>query len=415
VERARLTEALVPIGLAMGASLDLDGVLNVICRESLKLFEVDTSLVWFRERDELIGRAADGAKRADFIGMRQPLFNNSLLGARVVRERRAILANHAPKSDSVSSSIVERFQIQAVMGVPLFSEDEVVGALVLIETRNPERFGELDLEVARIFGQQTAMALTHARLYERIRQQADSLAMALEDLRATYRATLTTLSAALDARDHETEGHSQRVTAYALTLAGALGIQDAATLESLERGALLHDVGKIGVPDSILHKPTTLTALEWEAMRQHPEVGYTILRDVEFLQPALAVVLHHHERWDGTGYPFRLCGETIPLAARIFAVVDTLDAITSVRPYRPARSFAIAHAEILSQRGSQFDPAIVDAFAEMPESVWRAAAQQVQFQRASAPTLASFLGTSDSKALNAFAAAQQTVSRVHAR
>src|SRR5581483_12281328 len=134
-----------------------------------------------------------------------------------------------------------------------------------------------DLEVARLFAQQAAQALTHARLYERIQLQADALKQALGDLRATYGATLTALSAALDARDRETEGHSRRVTAYALLLADTLNIQDPRTREAIEWGALLHDVGKIGVPDAILHKPGRLTEEEWGIMRRHPDIGYRIL------------------------------------------------------------------------------------------------------------------------------------------
>ncbi len=378
LERGRIAEALVPIGVAIGGFLNTDKVLDMICRESHRLFQVDTALLWYREGDELFARAAYGTQSEGFLGMRQPIRNNPLLGARVVREQRPIYENHAMTSRGVHAEIVKQFGIQSILGVPLVGENETLGALVLMDLENPERFGSLDLEVARLFAQQAAQALTHARLYERIQLQADALKQALGDLRATYGATLTALSAALDARDRETEGHSRRVTAYALLLADALGIYDAPTRDAIEWGALLHDVGKIGVPDAILHKPAALTESEWVLMRQHPDIGHEILQKIPFLQPAFAIVRHHHESWNGTGYPLQLRGEEIPLPARIFALADALDAMTTDRPYRKAMDFERAASEILRQRGQQFDPAVVDVFARIPLTRWQQVAGQIQ-------------------------------------
>jgi putative nucleotidyltransferase with HDIG domain len=172
---------------------------------------------------------------------------------------------------------------------------------------------------------------------------------------------------AADARDHETTGHSFRVALYALTLARSLR-QPADQLKAIEWGALLHDVGKMTVPDSVLRKPGPLTGNEWHIMKQHPTWGFDILAEVSFLQPAaLEIVYSHHERWDGHGYPRGLAGEQIPLAARIFAVVDTYDAITSERPYRRARGHAAAIAELQRVAGQQLDPAMVEAFRRLPE------------------------------------------------
>lgn len=377
LERGRLAEALVPIGVAMGSELNLDRVLDLICIESLHLFQVDTSLLWFKEDDELVARTAFGRHRNGFIGMRQPVPNNPLLGARVVRERKPLLVNNAQKGVGVSRALVEQFEIKSIMGVPLVSQDQVLGSLVLIDSRNPEHFGELDLEIARIFGQQAAMVLTHARLYDQTQHQAQALAATLADLRASYQATLTALSAALDARDRETEGHSRRVTAYSLLLARALNVTDAATLGAIEWGALLHDIGKIGVPDAILHKPGALNEDEWKQMRRHPEIGSQIIENIPFLTPALAIVRSHHEKWDGSGYPCGLAREAIPLPARVFAVADTLDAMTTDRPYRQGRRFADARVEIMQCKGNQFDPTIVDTFLIISEEQWRAAAEQV--------------------------------------
>lgn len=172
---------------------------------------------------------------------------------------------------------------------------------------------------------------------------------------------------AADARDHETTGHSFRVSLYAIALAKALGIHGD-ELKAIEWGSLLHDVGKMVVPDEILRKMGPLTADEWHIMKQHPTWGFDMLAEVSFLQPAaLDIIYSHHERWDGQGYPRGIAGEQIPLAARIFAVVDTYDAITSDRPYRRARTYPVALGELQRVAGQQLDPTIVEAFAELSE------------------------------------------------
>jgi len=183
-------------------------------------------------------------------------------------------------------------------------------------------------------------------------------------LQDAYRQTATALADAVDVRDRATGAHAQRVRRYALGLAEAI---DASLLDdpSLEYGFLLHDVGKIGIADQILLKPGPLTKEEQVLVREHPLVGAQILRNVALLKGAgLGVVRHHHERWDGAGYPDGLSGEEIPLAARIFAVADTLDAMTTDRPYRPALTWSEAVEEILAQSGRQFDPQVVDAFLD---------------------------------------------------
>ena len=182
-------------------------------------------------------------------------------------------------------------------------------------------------------------------------------------------AVLDALLAALDTRDTETEGHSERVTAYTMLLADQMGVaQD--ELYHIERGALLHDIGKIGVPDRILLKAGPLTPDEWSEMHKHPVIGFKMCSKIDFLKGAAQIVLHHHERWDGGGYPDGLSGEMIPLGARIFAVVDTFDAMTTDRPYRPAAEYEAACLEIVKHRGTQFDPTVVDAFLTIPEARW---------------------------------------------
>ena len=185
----------------------------------------------------------------------------------------------------------------------------------------------------------------------------------------SYRVTLEALATALDARDAETLGHSARVAAYTVEVARRMGLREP-VLTDIYRGALLHDVGKIGIPDAILRKPGKLTAAEWKEMRRHPEIGARMLRGIGFLEGAVPIVLGHQERFDGKGYPGRLRGESIPLGARIFAVVDTLDAMTSDRPYRRALPYAAARAEIEKFSGTQFDPRVVAVFLQIPEEEW---------------------------------------------
>jgi putative nucleotidyltransferase with HDIG domain len=198
-----------------------------------------------------------------------------------------------------------------------------------------------------------------------------SLLVTLEESRRaqerSYVEAVGAVVTAADARDHETSGHSFRVALYAQALARSLGLPPS-KLKAIEWGALLHDVGKMAVPDGILRKPGPLTAREWQIMRQHPTWGFDMLAEVSFLQSdALDIVYNHHEHWDGMGYPRGVAGEQIPLAARIFAVVDTYDAITSDRPYRRARGHAAALVELQRIAGKQLDPHIVEVFRALPE------------------------------------------------
>ncbi|HEX4966746.1 MAG TPA: HD-GYP domain-containing protein [Thermoanaerobaculia bacterium] len=204
-----------------------------------------------------------------------------------------------------------------------------------------------------------------------IEETLRALTLSLEESqRARERSYVEAVGAvvtAADARDHETTGHSFRVSLYAIALAKAIGIRGEA-LKAIEWGSLLHDVGKMVVPDEILRKMGPLTPEEWHVMKQHPTWGFDMLAEVSFLQPAaLDIIYSHHERWDGKGYPRGLAGEEIPLAARIFAVVDTYDAITSDRPYRRSRTHQVAVHELQRVAGQQLDPRIVEEFAELPE------------------------------------------------
>ncbi len=218
------------------------------------------------------------------------------------------------------------------------------------------------------------LAAREARAYKgsletTIHRRTRDLEVALSELETNYQMTLEALVAALDSREHETFSHSLRVRAYTRYLARQAGFPPA-LLPSLEQGALLHDIGKISVADAILLKPAKLTVEEWKEMRKHSVAGYEILKRVPFLRPASAIVRHHHERFDGTGYPDELKGSEIPLGARLFAVADTLDAMTTDRFYRKGPGFEAALKEVQRWSGTQFDPHIVDLFLKIPISTW---------------------------------------------
>ena len=220
----------------------------------------------------------------------------------------------------------------------------------------PCNMGDLPIIVERNLTRQTVQ-----------RRRAQQHQKALETSNETV---LDALLTALNTRDTETQGHSERVMAYTLEIADHLGLAEE-DMYHIERGALLHDIGKIGVPDHILRKPGKLTAEEWIEMRRHPVIGYDMCARIEILREAASIVLHHHEAWDGSGYPRGLKGTAIPLGSRLFAIADTLDAMTSDRPYRAAVSFEAARQEIERFRSRQFDPGVVDIFLSIPETRWK--------------------------------------------
>lgn len=204
---------------------------------------------------------------------------------------------------------------------------------------------------------------------EQLRGTMGDLKRAMGDLERSYDITLQALGDALDLKDAETEGHSKRVTAYTIAIAKRVGV-DEDKLKVIARGAFLHDIGKMAIPDAILRKPGPLTDEERAIMREHCYRGYQIVKRIPFLQEAADIVYSHQECYDGSGYPRGLRGDEIPLGSRIFAIADTLDAITSDRPYRKAQSFRAAKNEIMRYAGTQFDPDIVRIFVGMPESFW---------------------------------------------
>lgn len=242
--------------------------------------------------------------------------------------------------------------------------ETVLGAVTTRAGRPPVSVG-----AATSLDERTFRGEYGERLMSRLMREAAKLERAHEALSAAYDATLLALVSALDLRDTDTELHSWRVTNYACAIGRGLGI-DGESMVDLERGALLHDIGKIGIPDHILRKPGPLDDQEWGEMRKHPLLGFRMVSHIEFLKGAAQVILCHHEQWDGRGYPRGLEGEAIPLIARVFAVADAIDAITSDRPYRKARGFDAALGEIERMSGDQFDPSVAETALAVPPGEW---------------------------------------------
>lgn len=220
------------------------------------------------------------------------------------------------------------------------------------------------------------------QLEEMVEQRTRQLQAAMKRIEHAYDETLEALGAALDLRDTETAGHSLRVSRYCLEIARAMGCTHE-HLKTIARGSFLHDIGKIGIPDSILLKQGKLTPDEMAIMQTHVRIGYELLARIPFLSSASKIVLAHQERYDGAGYPQGLAGDAIPLGARIFAVADTLDAMTSDRPYRHALAFSTAREEIIRESGKQFDPDVVRVFLSLPEQTWEGIRRQVSRGRGS--------------------------------
>ncbi|MGH9661565.1 MAG: HD domain-containing phosphohydrolase [Bryobacteraceae bacterium] len=245
-----------------------------------------------------------------------------------------------------------------------------IGALDYI--LKPFRLGEIAVSVKNALERRRSQLEQSRRvqtLEETVTERTVELRKMLERLRDASEITLEALVSALDAREHETQAHSKRVSEYTIYLAREMAI-DTALLDVIRRGAMLHDIGKIGISDTILLKPGKLTEAEWVEMQKHPQIGYWILDGIEALHPASDIVLSHHERFDGKGYPRGLAGSGIPLGARIFAVMDCLDVMTSDRPYRRAMSYDAARQEIIEYSGTQFDPDVVKYFVQVPQRTW---------------------------------------------
>ena len=350
----RLT-ALSRVDQAIMSSFDLNVTLDILVSQVISQLQVDAACVLLLDPDvQRLEYAAGQGFRTKAIESTRLRVGESYAG-RVAKERRLIKIDRLTHeaSDPLFNQRFAGEGFVAYCGVPLIAKGKVVGVLEVFCRARWQPSPEW-LDFLNTLARQAAIAIENTILF-------DNLQYSNRELFQAYDATIEGWSRAMDLRDKETEGHTQRVTRLTLELARAMHV-DESQLIHIRRGALLHDMGKLGIPDHILLKAEKLTDEEWAIMRKHPQFAYEMLSSIRYLQPALKIPYCHHEKWDGTGYPRRLSGEEIPLEARIFAVVDVWDALRSDRPYRPAWDPESARNYIREHAGTDFDPNVVEHF-----------------------------------------------------
>lgn len=359
--RLRQLLALRTIDQSIAGSLDLRRTLDVIAEQTTIHLNISAATVLLLNSYTLTLTYGGGhGFRHREIEQSRLRLGEGLAG-RVAFERRMLIIPNLDASQTpfIRSSLIAREGFVSYAGIPLIIKGQIRG---ILETFHNEPLAPKPDWVVffETLAQQTAIAIDNAQLFDGLQQTNLELTLAYDE-------TIAGWSRALDLRDKETEGHTQRVTDSTERLARAIGLRDQEIVH-IRRGALLHDIGKMAIPDSILLKPGPLTEAEWDIMRRHPQYAYDLLAPIAYLQPALDIPYCHHEKWDGSGYPRGLKGEQIPIAARIFAVIDVWDALRSDRPYRAAWPDArvIEHIRMLS--GSHFDPRVVTLFSQILQS-----------------------------------------------
>jgi putative nucleotidyltransferase with HDIG domain len=366
IERERM-EALAGVGSVINSSLGRERVLNEVMDTLIALMKAEHGFLMLKDAggDLHVETARHTEHRR--VTEDDSAFSRSVV-RRVLEKGEAVLTTNAqedPRFEQQAS--VAALNLLSILCAPLKVKDDLIGAIYVDNRAKSGIFHSEELGLISTFANQAAVAIDNARLF-------DDLQASNAELQAAYQATLEGWVRALDLRDKETEGHTKRVTALTEVLARNMGL-DAASLVHIERGALLHDIGKMAIPDGILLKPAPLTPEERVVIEQHPVYAFEMLSPIKFLNPALDIPYCHHEKWDGSGYPRKLSGDTIPLAARIFAVVDVWDALVSDRPYRKGLDPVEVREKIRGDAGKHFDPQVVDAFMSLDENVLRGAAR----------------------------------------
>jgi HD-GYP domain-containing protein (c-di-GMP phosphodiesterase class II) len=351
--------ALRAIDQVIISSVDLNLTLSILLKELVKQLHIDAAciLLWSDDTKRFEYGAGLGFKTSSLTHTKLR-FGEGYAGAAALEQRIIQIDLSKAKTSFEGSPTLGNEQFVSYIGVPLVAKGQVQGVLEIFNrsTLSPDPDWLAFLEM---LGGQAAIAIDNAFLLRDLQHTNTELISA-------YNKTIEGWSRALELRDHETKGHTQRVTKMTVELAGKLEITGLDLLH-IQRGATLHDIGKMGIPDYILHKPGPLSEEEWDIMRQHPQLAFDLLSKIDYLRPATDIPCYHHERWNGSGYPLGLQGDSIPLAARLFSIVDVYDALISDRPYRPAWSDREALTYIQDQAGELFDPEIVPVFLELIE------------------------------------------------
>ena len=360
-------QALMGIGSVINSSLGRKRVLEEVMDSLITLMRAERGFLILRDpRDGKL--KPETSRGIDHISLNQESFKVSETIVRRVADTGVPLlttnAREDPRFGGQQSIIA--LNLRSILCAPLKLKEQVIGVLYVENRVHTGMFQESDLGLMTAFADQAAVAINNANLFESLQSTNLQLEAANIELGIAYEATLRGWVRALDVRDKETEGHTQRVTVLTQRLAQQLGV-DRQRLEHYTRGALLHDIGKMAISDEILRKKGPLTSEERAVMEKHPVYAYEMLSPIEFLRPAIDIPYRHHEKWDGTGYPHGLKGEAIPLAARIFCIIDVWDALTSDRPYREHLPHDKVRRMIKADSGKHFDPRVVEAFLDMKD------------------------------------------------
>lgn len=348
--------ALRAIDTTITASFDIRVTLATLLDHLIEQLEVDAVNILRLSARSLMLEFVAGRGFRHSPGNEPPLRVGQGPAGRAVFEQQMV---HVSPWDGANAGVSESHAAEGFVsyyGVPLVAKGQTKGILQIYNRKPISPDGDW-MEMLNAMAVQAALAIDNAELFERLQRSNIDLTLA-------YEATLEGWARALEMRDHETEGHTSRAAEVTVALARLMGLPEEELIH-IRRGALLHDIGKMAIPDAVLLKPGPLTESEWMEMRKHPQYAYELLSPISFLRPALDIPYCHHEHWDGTGYPRGLKGEQIPLAARIFSVVDAWDALRSDRPYRKAWPETAIRDYLPQKAGSQFDPSIVRMFARM--------------------------------------------------
>lgn len=377
----RQLEALMSVGSAINSSRGRKRVLEEVMDALIKLMHAERGFLILRNPTDGKWRP-ETSRGIDHMNLADQAFKVSGTIVRNVLETGVpVLTTNAQQDPRfVGQESVIAFNLRSILCAPLKLKEKLIGVLYVDNRIHAGIFQESDLRLITAFADQAAVAIDNAQLIEdltlsnlkleRANAELEKTNLELEraymELGIAYEATLRGWVVALEKRDKETEGHTRRVTVLTQRLAQKMGV-DRESLEHITRGAMLHDVGKMAISDVILRKEGKLTAEERVIMEKHPVYAYEMLHTIEFLHPAIDIPYYHHEKWDGTGYPHGLKGEEIPFAARVFAVIDVWDALTSKRPYHEAKPYEEVRRMIKADSGKHFDPQVVEAFLDMED------------------------------------------------
>jgi putative nucleotidyltransferase with HDIG domain len=355
---------LAEIGESLTSALDSNAILEKVLDSIIRLAKAERCFLMLLTSDGSTHVQIGRNWKHETLSPEEQAISKTIVNE-VIENQQAVLTTNAekdPRFDAQES--VMNYKLRSVMCVPMIYQKSLLGVIYADHRLRTEQFSLAKIDLLSKFANQAAIALRNATLYENLQQTHMKLKIAHNELEEAYDTTLEGWAKALELRDQATEEHTKRVFTLVVQLAERMGIP-AEELVQIRRGSILHDIGKMGIPDEVLSKPGALTDEEVEIMRQHPLLAVKMLSRIKFLSGALEIPMFHHERWDGDGYPHGLKGEEIPLSARVFAVIDVWDAMTSERPYRKALSQKEAIEHIQEGAGTHFDPKVVKTFVEM--------------------------------------------------